>query len=82
MIMGISKHSKAHMVVGLILMLIAMKEFADYYKEGGIFNNALYRIIAAVVGVIPLVVIAVTAAVDLSREIGISMAKNGKVHKR
>lgn len=82
MILGISKHSKAHMLVGLILVLIAMKEFADYYKEDGIFNNALTRIIAAIVGVIAFVVIAVTAAVDLLREIGISMAKNGKVHKR
>lgn len=30
----------------MVLVLIAMKGFADYYQESGIFNNALYGIIA------------------------------------
>jgi uncharacterized membrane protein len=41
--------------VGLILVLIAMKGLADFYKEGGIFNNALYGVIAAIVGAVAFV---------------------------
>ncbi len=38
-------------LVGIILMLVALRGLADYYKERGIFNNALYAFIALVVGV-------------------------------
>ena len=36
-------------LIGLILVLIALNGFADYYNEKGIFNNALYGIIIFVV---------------------------------
>ncbi len=39
-------------VVGIIMILIAMHGLADYYKERGIFRNALYSFIAIIVGVI------------------------------
>ena len=39
-------------LVGLILVLVAMKGLADVYNEGGIFNNAFYGIIVAIVGVV------------------------------
>ncbi len=42
-------------LVGLILVLIAMKGLADTYNEQGIFNNALYGIIAAIIGVVAFV---------------------------
>ena len=28
-------------LIGTILLLVALKGFADYYREAGIFNNAL-----------------------------------------
>jgi len=37
-------------LVGIILVLIAMNGLAGYYKEGGIFNNALYGFITIIVG--------------------------------
>ena len=39
-------------LVGLILILIALNGMANYYSDRGIFNNALYGIIAGVVGVV------------------------------
>jgi uncharacterized membrane protein len=39
-------------LVGLILVLIAAYNLASYYSERGIFNNALYGVIAAIVGVV------------------------------
>ena len=39
-------------LIGIILVLIALNGFADYYKEKGIFNNALYGIIIFVVGIV------------------------------
>ena len=37
-------------LVGLILAMIGFKGLADYYKEAGVFNNALYGLIAGIVG--------------------------------
>ena len=37
-------------LIGIILSLIALKGMADSYKEGGIFNNALYGFITLIVG--------------------------------
>jgi uncharacterized membrane protein len=34
----------------MILVLIALKGFADHYQESGIFNNALYGFITIIVG--------------------------------
>ncbi|MCW4054798.1 MAG: DUF996 domain-containing protein [Candidatus Bathyarchaeota archaeon] len=39
-------------LVGLILVLIGLKGFADYYNEASIFNNFLYGTIAGVGGVV------------------------------
>ncbi len=50
-------------LVGLILILIALWGLAGNYKESGIFNNALYSIIIAIVGVIATLAAAVVAAV-------------------
>jgi uncharacterized membrane protein len=59
-------------LVGAILLLIAMKGFADYYKEAGIFNNALYSIIAGIVGAAAAVGIALVALVDFFTTVGIT----------
>jgi uncharacterized membrane protein len=37
-------------LVGLILVMAALYGFGSYYKEGGIFNNALYGLIVGIVG--------------------------------
>jgi len=39
-------------LIGAILVLISLHGFASIYKESGIFNNALYAIIAGIVGVV------------------------------
>ena len=38
-------------IIGLILVMVALYNLASYYAEGGIFNNALYGLIAGIVGV-------------------------------
>jgi uncharacterized membrane protein len=43
-------------LVGVILILVALHDLASYYKESGIFNNALYGVIAGIVGVVVVVV--------------------------
>ena len=42
-------------LIGIILVLIALKGMADYYNDEEIFQNALYGFIFGVVGVIALV---------------------------
>ena len=37
-------------LVGLILVMVALKGLADHYGEKGTFNNALYGVILAIVG--------------------------------
>jgi uncharacterized membrane protein len=44
-------------LVGIIMVLIAMKGMADYYKDEGIFRNALYGFIFGIVGVIALIAV-------------------------
>jgi uncharacterized membrane protein len=39
-------------LIGAILVLVALYGFARIYNESGIFNNALYGIIAGIVGVV------------------------------
>jgi uncharacterized membrane protein len=39
-------------LIGAILVLVALHGLGTYYKEEGIFNNALYGIITGVVGVV------------------------------
>ncbi len=50
-------------LVGLILLLIGLKGLADYYKEAGIFNNALYGTILGIVGAVVFVAIILISAV-------------------
>ena len=45
--------------IGAILVLVALYGFARAYKESGIFNNALYGILAGIVGVVLAVVIGI-----------------------
>jgi uncharacterized membrane protein len=46
-------------LIGAILVLVALHGFGSYYKEEGIFNNALYGIITGIVGVVLAVAIGI-----------------------
>jgi uncharacterized membrane protein len=54
-------------LIGIIILLIGLKGLANFYKEDGIFNNALYSIIIAIVGcVVGIGVIVITAVSALA----------------
>jgi uncharacterized membrane protein len=44
-------------LIGIILVLVAMRGMAEYYEDDDIFNNALYGFIFGVVGVVALVAV-------------------------
>ncbi|MCW4004064.1 MAG: DUF996 domain-containing protein [Candidatus Bathyarchaeota archaeon] len=46
--------------VGAVLVLVALHGFANFYRERGIFNNALYGVIAGIVGGVAAVTVAFT----------------------
>jgi uncharacterized membrane protein len=60
-------------LVGLILVLIGLKGFADHYREQGIFNNALYAVIATIVGGVAVAAVVIFAFVDLFTELGLTL---------
>ena len=54
-------------LVGLILVMVALYNLGSYYKEGGIFNNALYGLIMGIVGgVISIAVVVITVLSSLT----------------
>ena len=61
-------------LIGIILLLIGLKGLASFYKEDGIFNNALYSMIIAIVGSIIAVGVTVVSAVSALADIGIDWA--------
>ena len=60
-------------LVGLILLMIGAKGLADYYKEDGIFNNALYGVITAIVGAIAFIGVVVFALVGFFTDLGVTL---------
>jgi len=46
-------------IIGIILVLIALHDFSSYYKENGIFNNAMYGVFAGIVGIVIAAVIGI-----------------------
>ena len=61
-------------LIGLILVLIAMKGLADHYNEGGIFNNTFYGVILTIIGGIVFVGAIVVGAVGLLSELNLDLA--------
>jgi len=61
-------------LVGIILLLIGLKGLATFYKEEGIFNNALYSIITAIVGCVVGVGVIAASAVSALADLGINWA--------
>ncbi len=64
-------------LIGLILLLIALKGLSNHYNESGIFNNALYGIIIAIIGGVVFVAVIAVAAVGLLTDLGIEVANWG-----
>ena len=53
--------------IGLILVMVALYNLASHYREGGIFNNALYGLIIGIVGgVISIAAVIITVLTSLS----------------
>jgi uncharacterized membrane protein len=54
-------------LIGLILVMVALYNLASYYKEGGIFNNALYGLITGIVGgVVSIAVVIITVLTSIT----------------
>jgi uncharacterized membrane protein len=62
-------------LVGLILVLIAVKGLSDHYKEPSIFNNSLYGVILSIVGVVVFVAaLFVTALSFFTNVLGVELS--------
>jgi len=61
-------------LVGLILLLIGAKALADNYKEEGIFNNALYGVIAVIIGVAIAAALAFIVFVNFFNDVGFTFS--------
>jgi len=61
-------------LVGLILVMVALKGLADHYGEKGIFNNALYGAILAIVGIVVFIAIIVMTAIGFLSALGIDLS--------
>lgn len=61
-------------LIGLILVLISFNGLADYYKDRRIFNNVIFGVIAAIVGVVIAVVVVISAAFDMLSVLGIHIS--------
>jgi len=53
-------------LIGIILVLVAMKGMAEYYEDDDIFKNALCGFIFGVVGVVALVAVIFMLVIDLA----------------
>jgi len=61
-------------LIGIILLFIGLKGLANFYKEEGIFNNALYSIIIVIVGCVVGVGVIAVSAVSALADLGIDWA--------
>jgi uncharacterized membrane protein len=61
-------------LIGLIMALIGFKGLADYYNEAGVFNNALYALILAIVGFGIFFAILITSAFGLLSALGLDLS--------
>jgi uncharacterized membrane protein len=59
-------------LVGIILVLVAVKGLSDYYKDKGMFDNALYGTIIAVIGLAVFVPVIWVAVHGLFSDVGVA----------
>ncbi len=63
-------------LVGLILVLIALKGLSDHYKEASIFNNSLYGVILSIVGGVVFVAALFVTALSFFKDVlGIELSE-------
>ncbi len=74
LISPIGMHAGIVGIAGVILVLIALSKFAYHYKEPGIFNNAIYGIITAIVGIAIFMAVMMIAAFDLIKTLGLDVS--------
>jgi len=55
-------------LIGIILVLIAMKGLAEHYNENGIFQNALYGFVFGMIGIIAFIVVFFMAISQVSSQ--------------
>jgi uncharacterized membrane protein len=53
-------------LIGIILVLIAMKGLAEYYNENDIFQNALYGFFFGIIGVIALIAVIIMFVIGVA----------------
>jgi uncharacterized membrane protein len=61
-------------LAGLVLLLIAFNDLADYYKDRSIFKNVLYGIIIFIAGIVIAAAVVGIAAAGALSQIGLPMA--------
>jgi uncharacterized membrane protein len=59
-------------LIGIILLLIGTKGMADYYKESGVFNNALYAFIVTIVGGVVAVAVFIMGLLSSLASLGVT----------
>lgn len=59
-------------LIGFILVVIALKGFADHYNDAGIFNNALYGFIIEIVGIVVALGAFIATALNVIADWGIT----------
>jgi len=59
-------------LIGLVLVLIAMKGLSDYYKDAGIFNNTLYGFVTSIIAVVAFVAVIVATLLGTIADMGIA----------
>jgi len=60
------------MLIGIVCVLIALKGYADFYKDGNIFHNAIYAIIFEIIGVVVSIGILLYIAMSFLTSLGIN----------
>ena len=60
------------LIVGIILVLIAIKGYADTYKDGNIFQHTLYTIVFEIIGLVVFVGVIFYGAMDFLSSLGIT----------
>jgi uncharacterized membrane protein len=60
------------MLIGIIFVLIAIKGYADAYKDGGIFHHILYTIVFEIVGVVVFAGVVIYGAMGFFASLGIN----------
>ncbi len=57
------------LLAGIILVLIALKGFAEHYREKGIFNNSLYGTVIVIVGIVAAILIFIILILPIAPEL-------------